>query len=103
MGIGSRISIGLATVLLALATTGDAKAQVYGGFGYGYGYGTPYYNVGPRYGYGVGYGYNGYPYYAAPVYIPQTYNNLGGIAGMVGQSVAPRRTYVVPTYRGFPR
>ncbi|HEY2154700.1 MAG TPA: hypothetical protein VGH33_03655 [Isosphaeraceae bacterium] len=94
----TRIGIGLATALLALATTGDAKAQVYGGYG-GYGYG-PYNGVSPSYGYGVGYGYNrGYFYGPQIYYVPETYNNVNGIAGLVGRSVAPRSTTVIPTIR----
>ncbi len=100
MRLATRIGIGLATGLLALATTGDAKAQVFGGTG-GYGYATPYYGVSPSYGYGVGYGYNrGYSYYGPQMYyVPQTYNNLNGIAGLVGGTVAPRSTNVLPTIR----
>jgi hypothetical protein len=100
MGRTTRIGIGLATALLALATTGDAKAQIYGAYG-GYGYGTPYYGVSPSYGYGVGYGYNrGYSYYGPQMYyVPQTYNNVNGIAGLVGGAVAPRSTNIVPTSR----
>ena len=42
----------------------------------------------------------GYSYYGPqPYYVPQTYSNLNGLAGMVGQTVAPRSTYAYPTYR----
>ncbi len=100
MGLTTRIGIGLATALLALATTGDAKAQVYGGYG-GYGYATPYYGVRPSYGYGSGYGYNrGYAYYAPQLFqVPQTYNNLNGLAGIVGGTVAPRSSYYGTGFR----
>jgi hypothetical protein len=99
MGLTKRLGIGIATALLALATTGDAKAQGYYG-GYGYGYGTPYYGVQPGYGYGAGYGYNrGYSYYG-PRYVPMgTYNNLNGLAGMIGRTVAPRSSYYGTGYR----
>lgn len=103
MRLSSRIGIGLATALLALATTGDAKAQLYGG--YGRGYANPYYGAGIGYGNGIGYGpgysYNrGYSYYGMqPYFVPQTYNNLNGLAGMIGRTVAPRSTYAYPTYR----
>jgi hypothetical protein len=90
--------IGIATALLALATTGDAKAQGYYG---GYGYGSPYYGVQPGYGYGAGYGYNrGYSYYGPRMSVPMgTYNNLNGLAAMIGRTVAPRNTIVRSTYR----
>lgn len=99
MRLTSRIGIGLATALLALATSGDAKAQFYGG--YGRGYANPYYGAGLGYGYGGGFGYNsGYSYYLPqPYFVPQTYNNVNGLAGMVGRTVAPRSTYAYPTYR----
>ncbi len=96
MRLASRIGIGVAAALLALATTGDAKAQGYYG---GYGYGTPYYGVRP--GYGSGYGYNrGYSYYGQPMYVPMgTYNNLNGLAAMIGRTVAPRSSYYGMPYR----
>jgi hypothetical protein len=96
MRLTTRIGIGLATALLALATTGDAKAQGYYG---GYGYGTPYYGVRPGYGYGTGYGYNRGYYGPQMYYVPQTYNNLNGLAGMIGRTVAPRSSYYGTGYR----
>ena len=100
MVLTSRIGIALGTALLALAMTGEAKAQ---GFG-------PMATARPitAAGSATGTAIAGVTATTAAIshgpqmyYVPQTYNNLNGLAGMIGRTVAPRSTttYGTPTYR----
>ena len=91
MRIPSRVAVGLVVAVLAVAAVPAANAQRYGNRGYGYGY------VGPHYGSGTGIGYNtfnrGYGYGPRYYPVPQTYNNLNGLAGMINQTVLRRQGY----------
>ena len=112
-----RIVIALATVGMLGAGLGNgarsAKAQYFGGFGggfnpYGYRYAMPYgYGGMYPYGYGPysgmtsfgyrGYGYGGFGYgYAS---MPQTYNQLGFLAGTVDQLTRQPRRYTSGGFR----